>query len=66
MGRGRRLLQGCGLALAAEVILAACSDPVSVYPDIYCRSRITGETVQDKINDVLEECAPMVRVTVEL
>lgn len=66
MGRGRRLLRGCGAALAAQVILAACSGPVSVTPDYHCTGRITGETWQDKLADALEDCQPMIRMTVEL
>lgn len=52
--------------MAAALILSACSGPVSVTPDAHCRGEITGETLRDKLADAIEDCAPMIRATVEL
>lgn len=49
-----------------RALLLCLALSMCVHPDIYCRGRITGERVQDKIADALEDCAPMIRATVEL
>lgn len=50
--------------MRAVVLCLALS--MCMHPDAYCRGEITGETLREKAADALDDCAPMIRMIVEL
>lgn len=47
--------------LSLAVLLTGCW--ITVHPDVYCIGPVSGPTLEEKLRDLQDSCAPMLRVT---